>query len=144
MCASCDCCWVGPEESDSEARESCPECSSTARKISVQITEKIKFYDSIGGKIKDPSLPSRKKVRVEFFDGFEWSVAYEKYVKKSVVRDKRKNHYHEKVEDPDTGEIIHECTEPLTEHRDHGSAKFKGDKKNRNDMRKSFAKATIE
>ena len=31
--------------------------------------------------------------------------------------------------DPETGKIIHECQEPLSEHRNHGSAKNKDDKK---------------
>jgi hypothetical protein len=30
--------------------------------------------------------------------------------------------YHEKVTMKDTGEVIHECNEPLSEHRGHGSA----------------------
>ena len=122
VCAKCEYCW---EEASSEIREPCPECGSmAARRLTLHIEDKVQFRESIGGKTKDPNLPSRKKIRVEFFDGYEWSVALEKYVRKSKVIDKRQNHYHEKIEDPDTGKVIHECTEPLSEHRGHGYAKF--------------------
>ena len=40
--------------------------------------------------------------------------------------DKDNNHYKEIVVDPETGEIIHQCEEPLSEHRGHGSDKKKG------------------
>lgn len=33
-----------------------------------------------------------------------------------------KDEYSETVTDPDTGEVIHECEEPLSQHRGHGSA----------------------
>ena len=127
VCAKCDFCWEGPEDENSDKREPCPECGATARKISLRIEDGIAFRESIGGKIKDPKLPSKKKLRVEFFDGYEWSIALEKHVKKSRLIDKRQNQYHEKVEDPDTGEVIHEKREPLNEHQGHGYAKIKGE-----------------
>lgn len=37
--------------------------------------------------------------------------------------DKDANRYFEKVTDPDTGQVLHECNEPLSEHRGHGSDK---------------------
>lgn len=37
--------------------------------------------------------------------------------------DKVSNCYFERITDIETGEVIHECEEPLTEHRGHGSAK---------------------
>jgi hypothetical protein len=121
----CDYCWEGLEEDNIDEREPCPECGATARKISLRIEEGIKVRESIGGKIKDPRLPSEKKVRIEFFDGYEWSVALEKDVKKSRLIDKREDKYNESVEDPDTGEIIHEFKGTLSDHQGHGYAKFK-------------------
>jgi len=35
------------------------------------------------------------------------------------------NWYSEKVIDIETGETIHECHEPLDQHQDHGTAKFR-------------------
>jgi hypothetical protein len=37
--------------------------------------------------------------------------------------DRAKNWYKEVVRDPETGEIIHKCEEPLREHRGHGTVK---------------------
>jgi len=37
--------------------------------------------------------------------------------------DKVSNCYFERITGIETGEVIHECEEPLTEHRGHGSAK---------------------
>jgi hypothetical protein len=39
--------------------------------------------------------------------------------------DRVKRWYHERVTDPETGEVVHECSEPLTNHRGHGSDKTK-------------------
>jgi hypothetical protein len=41
------------------------------------------------------------------------------------TENRRDDRYTEVVKDPDTGEIIHECDEPLRAHRGHGSAKKK-------------------
>jgi hypothetical protein len=126
--ANCEYCWEGSDEDNVDEREPCPECGSTARRISVHVEERLALRESIGGKIKDQKLPSRKKVRVEFFDGYEWSVALEKVIKKSRLIDKREDLYHERIEDPETGEIIHECKESLTEHQGHGYAKLRSKK----------------
>jgi hypothetical protein len=37
--------------------------------------------------------------------------------------DRVKDWYDERVTDPATGKIVHECSEPLTDHTGHGSAK---------------------
>lgn len=125
ICAKCECCWESEDEPDNKSREPCPDCDSIGRKFTVHAQDGVGLRESVGGKVKDPTLPSKKKVRVEFFDGFDWSVLLEKDVQKSVLRDKRDDRYYEKVIDPDTGETIHKCDEPLSEHRGHGSAKFK-------------------
>ena len=124
-CANCGHCWEGEEKDAEGERIPCPNCSSTARSFNMNINETVNTFELWEGKIKDPTLPSRQKVRVEFFDGQDWSFSMEKYVNKSVTIDKRQDLYHKKVTDPETGKIIHECREPLSEHRGHGSAKTK-------------------
>jgi hypothetical protein len=47
----------------------------------------------------------------------------EKWMKLSRVIDRDRDLYVEKVIDPETGNVIHECSEPLSAHRGHGSAK---------------------
>jgi hypothetical protein len=41
------------------------------------------------------------------------------------IIDREKDLYKEVVKDPDTGEIVHECEEPLSQHIGHGTAKCK-------------------
>jgi len=44
---------------------------------------------------------------------------------RSKVEDKKSDEYLEIVTNPETGEILHKCEEPLSQHRGHGSAKQK-------------------
>jgi len=46
-------------------------------------------------------------------------------MKKNRVIDKNNDKYFEQVIDPETGETVHHCEEPLSEHFGHGTAKFK-------------------
>jgi hypothetical protein len=46
-----------------------------------------------------------------------------KWLEKRRHIDKDQNEYYEQLVDPETGEIIHECREPLDQHRGHGSDK---------------------
>ena len=39
------------------------------------------------------------------------------------VINRAKNWYKELITDPETGEVVRHCEEPLTDHRDHGSAR---------------------
>ena len=39
--------------------------------------------------------------------------------------DREGDHYHEVVHDPTTGELVHYCDEPLSQHRHHGSARVR-------------------
>ena len=37
--------------------------------------------------------------------------------------DRLNNRYSEQVIDPATGQVVQKCDQPLTDHREHGSAK---------------------
>lgn len=50
------------------------------------------------------------------FSRKSWAVRYR-------LIDRRSDLYHEIVTDQENGSIIHECREPLSAHRDHGSAR---------------------
>jgi len=56
-----------------------------------------------------------------------WSHDRQKWLHREKTENRRDNRYTEVVRDPDTGEIVHEVDEPLTEHRGHGSARRKQD-----------------
>lgn len=49
----------------------------------------------------------------------------DKLVHRERVIDRDNNHYMEKITDYETGDVIHEQTQPLSDHTGHGSEKFK-------------------
>lgn len=55
----------------------------------------------------------------------DYSYSREKHVHKQRVIDRDNDHYFEKVTDYETGEVIHHCEEPLSQHQGHGDAKRK-------------------
>jgi hypothetical protein len=61
----------------------------------------------------------------EMISGDEFSQGQGQWVRKARLIDWQNDWYEEVVTDPETGAIIHECSEPLSEHRGHGSAKRK-------------------
>lgn len=67
----------------------------------------------------------KRKPVLDRFGGADFSRKLRKFVQKIRVFDRRCSPptYLEKVTDPDTGEVIHYCAEPLAKHRDHGSAR---------------------
>ena len=46
-----------------------------------------------------------------------------KWMNREMVVDRETDRYLEVVTDPETGEVVHRCEEPLSEHRGHGDAK---------------------
>jgi hypothetical protein len=45
------------------------------------------------------------------------------WMKLERLIDRANDWYHERVRDPLTGQTVHECAEPLSEHQGHGAAK---------------------
>lgn len=86
------------------------------------LTETLSIHETVKG--KSNKMPGKRKPFFEMQTGEEKSVDRNKWVKKDRVIDRENDIYFEKVEDPDTGEVIHECSEPLSMHFGHGSAKF--------------------
>ena len=66
----------------------------------------------------------RGKNQQEIVRGQEYSQTGQ-LVNKVRIIDRENNRYKERVADADTGEIICDVEHPLTDHTEHGSAKFK-------------------
>jgi len=47
----------------------------------------------------------------------------DRWVKREMIIDRENDLYEEIVTDPQCGEILHHCREPLTQHKGHGAAK---------------------
>lgn len=114
--------WVS-----SKNRGVCPDCGSNQKTIYLNIVEEaaLDIHESLSGKVKDINFNSKKNPRYEFFEGDDLRKSDSKWMKKTRVIDKYNDKYHEKVTDPETGDVVHHCEEPLSDHFGHGSDKFK-------------------
>ena len=104
----------------------CPNCGSDDQEVKLEFFDEVRLipHDSIQGKVKDPSLRSKDKVRKEFFYGSQERKSVGDYIYKERELDRDENRYRELVREQG-GKIIHEIDHPLSEHTGHGSAKFK-------------------
>ena len=102
----------------------CPNCGATTRIIDASVELSSRQYFGLGHQIKDPKKTGKSKIKSE---GFTKYVKSQKapLVKHSRNIDRENNLYTESVVDVETGEILHECEEPLKKHTGHGSAKKK-------------------
>lgn len=119
------------EEQTNNDPKPCPYCGSMEKTVEIRVHEKVtlNLKDRIREKVKNDSYRSKDKLRREFIRGDELHKKSGKWYKKVREIDKDSDQYKEVITDPETGEITHECEEPLSEHRNHGSAKNKKDKK---------------
>jgi hypothetical protein len=101
----------------------CPICGGTARTVHLAIEDRVGLVDSLRGKVKDQTRRSDEKLRRDFFTGAELQRSTGKFVQKDRIIDRDEDRYFEKVIDPTSGEVIHHCDEPLSQHWGHGSAK---------------------
>jgi len=87
-----------------------------------QNEDKITVSNSITAKAKTPGV---KRPTIEISTGSDLHKRENKLVHKERVIDQKHDLYCEKVVDHETGEIIHEKEEPLSNHICHGSVKSK-------------------
>lgn len=66
---------------------------------------------------------SKRKPSIEQIQGDDLQCDTGKWRNLIQVIDREKNLYHKVITDKETGEIIHECKEPLSQHQGHGDAK---------------------
>ena len=119
-CAQCDTLLEERPNTPPDERSPCPNCGSTARRNKVQLKEQLTPHDQL--RYKGRSNGTRKPF-VEGLVGADWSHRLGRWVRKVRIIDRRSNRYRETVTDPQTGEVIHDADEPLSDHRSHGSDK---------------------
>ncbi len=107
-------------------RSPCPDCGSTGRKFGVESTAVAEGRAGIRAKARsgEAGKPGGKPWLTTMSEP-SWSYDRQKWVHREKTENRRDNRYTEVVKDPDTGEIVHEIDEPLTDHRGHGSARRK-------------------
>ena len=122
-CESCG--TVLPSDWSQLEGQPCAVCGSDSLHISLQICDRIVAREQIKGKVKNPRYKSkRNRPSREFKVGSEpqrgrpgkWA-----YVCRDINREH--NTYDETVVDEETGQVLRECHQPLSEHKGHGSDK---------------------
>ncbi len=96
---------------------------------------KLAIYD--GTRVRGKRLGSKKPF-IETLNVPEDCRRLSKIVRRKRTIDRQANCYSERVEDWGSGEVMHECEEPLTDHTGHGSAKEPG---NARDLQKQGIKS---
>lgn len=103
----------------------CSNCGSNGRVYNVSIMETIVAHDGIGITAR---RAGEKKPYVENKGMPSYSHRLSKFVHHERLIDRDNDHYRETITDYESGEVIHHCEEPLSEHQNHGSAKIKNTK----------------
>jgi len=120
MCAKCG---VKLDESPQLAlaeRPPCPHCGSKDRTFAVGLSATVSAKSTLGAKAYEPG---RKEPFLEHKTGDSFFRKAAKWVTRVMRIDRRGDRYTEHVYDSKTGETIHHCDEPLSEHKGHGSAR---------------------
>jgi len=114
-----------------EERVPCPVCGSTNRRFTKSLSETVSVRAFLDGKKKSPGYPSRRRIRVhlQVGDQVEHRTGRWVFKQRRIDKDASPAWYFERITDPATGEVLHECSEPLEQHMGHGSAKLKVERK---------------
>jgi len=119
-CAGCGT-LIADETPQTVDRDPCPECGSTRREIYMAASDELKIYEQIRVKQKRPGIKGHILDQVS---GHDYTHATGTFSEKVRIVDKLNDYYYEKVVDPKTGKVLHECEEKLSEHYGCGSAKL--------------------
>lgn len=105
-----------------EQRLPCGRCGSTRRTYHASISESVVARDGIGVKAK---RARERKPYIEDMAAPDYSRSLEKVVHRERMIDRDNDRYVEKITDYESGEVVHHCEEPLSQHQGHGNAKPK-------------------
>jgi len=126
VCGNCGATLKDAHPSDElTQRKPCASCGSISRNIHVFIADSVTVRDGLGIKAK---RPGEKRPHIETKSIPDHSISLDKLVHKEQIFDRENDRYFERITDYESGEVIHECEEPLSQHLGHGS-----DKKNKKD-----------
>ena len=102
-----------------DMRTGCPSCGSISRHFSVSISEAVTVRSMLGLKGRH-ATGGRPFIEQKVGDDLHRKSG--RWMRLERVIDRAKNWYREVVTDRETGKIVHECDEPLSDHRGHGAA----------------------
>lgn len=124
MTIKCNNCGFLLDESYNQSvnRTPCPACGSTSRNYEVIAHVSMGMKATIGVKAKHPG---GKRPFYEEKTRGEIQIKSGKNVDRTNVIDRDNDGYTEIIKDAKTGEVLYECSEPLSKHIGHGCAKNK-------------------
>jgi hypothetical protein len=103
-----------------EKRLPCPQCGSFTRWIHVTCSDTLRLHSKLNLKARHSG---EKRPFMEQTVGDDFHRKSGRWMALYRLIDRVKYWYHERITDAATGNVVHECSEPLTNHRGHGSAK---------------------
>jgi DNA-directed RNA polymerase subunit RPC12/RpoP len=108
-----------------EERIPCPTCGSTTRRFGKTLAAAVSVRGFVDGKKRSQGLKSRDRLRVhlQLGDQIDHKTGRWVFKQRRVDKDQSPAWYFERITDGETGAVIHECSEPLDEHTEHGSAR---------------------
>ena len=101
-------------------------CKPNKGEINVSVAE-IKLRTFRAGIKTRSRTPNRAKYDIEETKGQVWSNELDQWVTIHRIIDRASDKYLELVVDEETGDILRECEEKLSEHTGRGTAKGKND-----------------
>ena len=116
-CGDCGTVFEEPPDTPAENRTLCPSCGSSSR---LSLEGSISAHGKLGMKARHGS-GGRPFLEAVSSDDLHRKTGL--WMRLERIIDRVKDSYKEKVIDPRSGQIVHECEEPLSQHRGHGSAK---------------------
>jgi DNA-directed RNA polymerase subunit RPC12/RpoP len=119
-CANCSAVVDHAPSVPVEQRTQCPNCGSTARVCEVEIVATSIARTSLAGKARHG--PTGRPF-YKFKSGADLHRDTGQWMERDMVIDRQNDRYIERVVDPETGEVLHTCEEPLRKHQGHGRAK---------------------
>lgn len=124
-CADCGALIKEPGDLPIANREPCSVCGSTARNMTAAVNEVAKIREKIGMKQKRPGY---KRPIFESVSGDDLHRASGQWNKLAREIDRENGRYKEVIVNPETGEVLRHCEEPLAAHVNRGYARPKSDK----------------
>jgi hypothetical protein len=94
-----------------------------ARLVCVRVQDTLELYESLALKARDGRLSGRRRIFLEVWVGDSFHKLTGLWNKLERLIDRRRDRYRERITDPRTGKILRDVDEPLSAHRDRGSAK---------------------
>jgi hypothetical protein len=120
FCRDCKAQLEENPHSPTTERHPCPRCGSLAQLVDMHMSSEVHVRTQIKTKAR---RGGRGKPFFEETMGADLFRKTGRWMRLHRIIDRAKDRYHERVTDPSTGEVVHECDERLSSHTGHCSGK---------------------